>query len=193
MIRNLGHIARLVTHYALAHPEIRFTLESEGRVLIDAVAVNGMQERIYQIFGDGFLDNLVEISGQAGSVRVHGFCSRPHEQRTNPYSQFFYVNRRMVRDKVLDERYPAGISQLHSRFRLPGGDSVCGIAVRSGGCQCSSGQNGDSIPGPKHRAQTGSRIYRAGSDIRAPRFPCMNMDPKEDAMPQYPTTSPLDS
>ncbi|HTY62102.1 MAG TPA: DNA mismatch repair endonuclease MutL [Acidobacteriota bacterium] len=98
---ELGHIARLVTHYALAHPEIRFTLESEGRALVDAPAVAGLRERVYQIFGDGFLENLVELSGQSGSASVHGFASRPHEQRTNSYSQFFYVNRRMVRDKVL--------------------------------------------------------------------------------------------
>lgn len=98
---ELSHIARLVTHYALAHPEIRFTLESEGRVLVDAVAVTDLRERIYQIFGDGFLDNLVELSGQIGSVKLRGFSSRPNEQKTNPYSQFLYVNRRMVRDKVL--------------------------------------------------------------------------------------------
>jgi DNA mismatch repair protein MutL len=98
---ELGHIARLVTHYAIARPEIRFTLESDQRTLIDAVGVAGGRERIYQIFGDGFLDNLVEFSGQKGSVKIHGFCSRPHEQRTNPYSQFFYVNQRMIRDKVI--------------------------------------------------------------------------------------------
>jgi len=98
---ELGHIARLVTHYALAHPEIRFTLESEGRVLIDAVAVSELKERIYQIFGEGFLDNLVEVSGRSGSIKVRGYGSRPHEQRTNAYSQFYYVNRRMVRDKVI--------------------------------------------------------------------------------------------
>jgi DNA mismatch repair protein MutL len=98
---ELSHIARLTTHYALAHPEIRFTMESEGRLLIDAIAVSTLKERIYQLFGEGYLDNLVELSGQAGSVNIRGFSSRPHEQRTNPYSQFFYVNRRMVRDKVI--------------------------------------------------------------------------------------------
>jgi DNA mismatch repair protein MutL len=98
---ELGHIARLVTHYALARPEIRFTLESDQRTLVDAVAVASGRERIYQIFGDGFLDNLVEFSGQKGSAKIHGFCSRPREQRTNPYSQFFYVNQRMIRDKVI--------------------------------------------------------------------------------------------
>ena len=98
---ELSHIARLVTHYALAHPEIRFALLSDGRVLLDAVSAGNLRDRVYQIFGEGFLDNLVEIHGASGSMEVRGFCSLPHEQRTNPYSQFFYVNRRMVRDKVI--------------------------------------------------------------------------------------------
>jgi DNA mismatch repair protein MutL len=98
---ELGHITRLVTNYALARPELRFMLESEGRKLIDVVPVSSVRERTYQLFGDSFLKNLVEIAGSAGDVKVHGFASQPHEQRTNPYSQFFYVNRRVVRDKVM--------------------------------------------------------------------------------------------
>ena len=98
---ELGHITRLVTHYALAHPEMRFSLESDGRALFDVVPVPTLKDRIYQLFGEGFLENLVEVSGRAGNVEVYGFSSRPHEQKTNPYSQFFYVNRRMVRDKLI--------------------------------------------------------------------------------------------
>ncbi len=98
---ELGHISRLVTHYALAHPEIRFSLQSETRLLIDAVAVTNLKDRVYQIFGERFLDNLVEFAGDYGDIKVRGFTSRPSEQRTNPYWQFFYVNRRMVRDKVI--------------------------------------------------------------------------------------------
>ena len=111
---ELGHIARLVTHYALAHPEIRFSLECEGRTLIDAPAVVGLKERVFQIFGEGFLDDLVEVSGQSGSTRVHGFVSKPHAQKTNAYSQFFYVNQRMVRDKVLT----SALRQAY-RHRMP--------------------------------------------------------------------------
>jgi DNA mismatch repair protein MutL len=98
---ELGHITRLVTHYALAHPEMRFTLESEGRALLDVAPAPTVRERIFQVFGEKFTENLVEISGRRGSIEVKGFSSRPHEQRTNAYSQFFYVNRRMVRDKVI--------------------------------------------------------------------------------------------
>jgi len=96
-----GHIARHVTHYALAHPEIRFTLQSGDRVLLDTIAVSTIRERIYQVFGEGYLDNMVELSGTSGQVLLHGFSSRPHEQRSNAYSQYFYVNSRMVRDKVI--------------------------------------------------------------------------------------------
>jgi len=98
---ELGHITRLVTHYALARPGIRFQLKSEKRVLIDTPPVGTTKERIYQLFGEKFLANLIEITGSRDRIRVRGFCSKPHEQRTNPYSQFFHVNRRMVRDKVI--------------------------------------------------------------------------------------------
>ncbi len=98
---ELGHITRLVTHYALAFPQMRYRLDSDGRVLLDCPPAGSLRDRVYQIFGEDFLKNLLEIEGQADDVSVNGFCSQPHEQRTNPYSQFFYVNRRMVRDKVI--------------------------------------------------------------------------------------------
>ncbi len=98
---ELGHVTRLVTQYALAYPEIRFRLDSESRVLMDVVPVPKTRDRIFQVFGAELLDNLSEVSGRDGPAEVHGFASRPHEQRTNPYSQFLYVNRRTVRDKVI--------------------------------------------------------------------------------------------
>ena len=98
---ELGHITRLVTQYAIAYAEARFKLESEARVLMDCAPVDSLRDRLYQIFGDAFLENLVDVSAERDGIRVHGLCSQPHEQRTNAYSQFFFVNRRMVRDKVI--------------------------------------------------------------------------------------------
>jgi DNA mismatch repair protein MutL len=98
---ELGHIARLVTNYALARPETRFTLESDGRTLLDVTAVPNIKDRIFQTFGDGFYDCLIPFDGHGGNVRAHGFTSLPDEHRTNSFAQYIYVNRRMVRDKVL--------------------------------------------------------------------------------------------
>ena len=98
---EMGHIARLVTHHALARSETRFTLNSDGRTLLDATAATDIKDRIYQAFGDGFLDRLIPFDGQSGNIRTHGFTSLPEERRTNSYAQYIFVNRRMVRDKVL--------------------------------------------------------------------------------------------
>jgi DNA mismatch repair protein MutL len=98
---ELAHITRLVTHYALAHPEVRFVMESEGRSVLNVVPVKSLRERIYQLFGESFLENLVEFTEDRNTTSIYGFSSLPHEQRSNSYSQFFYVNRRMVRDKVI--------------------------------------------------------------------------------------------
>ena len=57
------HLTNLVTHYALAHPEIAFTLTNNGREVLRAAPANDLRERAYQIFGAEFLDNLLEVSG----------------------------------------------------------------------------------------------------------------------------------
>jgi len=98
---ELGHITRLATQYALAHPAMRFGMESEGRELVGLVPVPSLRDRVYQVFGESLLEHSAELAGRTGDVTVHGFASLPQEQRTNPYSQFFFVNRRMVRDKVI--------------------------------------------------------------------------------------------
>ncbi len=98
---ELGHSTRLVTQYALAHPEMRFALESDQRMVVDVSRVDSLSDRIFQLFGERFQENLVEVAASAGSIEITGFCSPPHEQRTNSYSQYCFVNRRMVRDKIL--------------------------------------------------------------------------------------------
>ena len=96
-----SHITRLATHYALARHDLRLKLEFESRTAIDVAPARDLDERCYQIFGAGFLDNMVAVDGRLGNVRIRGFTSHPKEQRTNTHSQFFYVNGRIVRDRVL--------------------------------------------------------------------------------------------
>src|SRR4051812_2230803 len=62
------HLTNLVTHYALAHPEIAFTLTNNGREILRAAPAKDLRERAYQIFGAEFLENLLEVNG--GDERV---------------------------------------------------------------------------------------------------------------------------
>ena len=116
---ELGHIASLVTHYALAHPETQFVLKTPSQDILDCAPVEKLADRVYQIFGRQALDELTEIPVTEGPIRgavtepplepeesaatlkVTGFASRPEFQRSNRNGIYIFVNRRLVRDRLL--------------------------------------------------------------------------------------------
>ena len=96
------HLTSIVTHYALAHPEIAFTLLNNGREVLNVAPARDLRERAFQIFGSGLLDSLLPIRGGRDYVAVvSGFISAPRERRTTKDSQYFFVNNRFVRDKTI--------------------------------------------------------------------------------------------
>jgi len=120
---ELGHIASLVTHYALAHPEISFALRSGNHTILDAAPVAGLPERLYQVLGRATLAELIDIGRlqaplpatrpdtwfQAepaepeppGDIVAQGFVSRPEVQKASSSTIYIFVNRRLVRDRIL--------------------------------------------------------------------------------------------
>jgi DNA mismatch repair protein MutL len=96
------HLTSLVTHYALAHPEIAFTLTNNGRETLRVSPAKDLRERAFQIFGAGFLENLLPVAGGREFVaKLSGYVSAPRERRTNRDAQYFFINGRYVRDKIL--------------------------------------------------------------------------------------------
>ncbi len=75
------HIANLVTHYALANPHLSFKLLNNNR--------------------ESIRTGLIEVGGESGEMRVRGFVSSPSATRTTKDSQYFFINGRYVRDKVI--------------------------------------------------------------------------------------------
>jgi DNA mismatch repair protein MutL len=122
---ELGHIASLVTHYALAHPEKHFELHSATNAMLIAAPVQSHADRIYQVFGRETLDQLVPVTAGMklervgipepppwrrdedyeppvpGDIRVHGFVSKPELQKLNRNSIFIFVNNRLIRDRLV--------------------------------------------------------------------------------------------
>jgi DNA mismatch repair protein MutL len=100
---ELSQITTYCTHYALAFPEIHFVLKSAGFEILAAPSAGGFRDRIFQIFGSDLLDQLVEYKKDYGrsGVKIHLFTSRPHIQKYNRNSMFFFINRRLVRDKII--------------------------------------------------------------------------------------------
>ena len=103
------HLTNMVTHYALAHPEIAFALTNNGRETLRATPAANLRERAYQIFGAEFLENLLEVEGGHTSVaRVRGFVSAPRERRTSRDAQYLFINGRYVRDRLVSRSLSEG-------------------------------------------------------------------------------------
>jgi DNA mismatch repair protein MutL len=107
------HLTNLVTHYALAHPEISFTFTNNGREVVRAAPAKDLRERAYQIFGEEFLDNLLEVNGGHPPVaRVTGYVSAPRDRRTSRDSQYLFVNGRFVRDRMIGRALSEGYRSI---------------------------------------------------------------------------------
>ncbi|UCF35915.1 MAG: DNA mismatch repair endonuclease MutL, partial [Acidobacteriota bacterium] len=98
---ELSHISRLVMCYALAFPGVEFRLTHQNKSLIEAPSVENPGDRIFQLMGDSLTQNLVPMEYSVEGVAVSGFTSLPHEQRNGANGLYLFVNRRMVRDRVL--------------------------------------------------------------------------------------------
>ena len=125
---ELGHIASLVTHYALAHPDKQFVLKTPTQEIIHATAVETLAERVYQVFGRQALDDLFELPQVSAPMRasitetemtaeersaelvVRGFASRPEVQRSNRNGIYVFVNKRLVRDRLI-------LHAIHEAYR----------------------------------------------------------------------------
>ena len=125
---ELGHIASLVTHYALANPGKQFTLTTPTQEIVNCAPAEKLADRVYQLFGKQALDELVEIAPVSAAFRaaitepemeageesatltVAGFTSRPEIQRLNRNGIYVFVNRRLVRDRLI-------LHAIHEAYR----------------------------------------------------------------------------
>jgi len=122
---ELAHVASLVTHYSLAHPDKSFWLRHEGREWLNVTPVERLRDRVYQVFGSEVLEALLDLGvrertlempparpagsrplGQApgleaATFRLRGFVSQPQFRKPNRNSIFLFVNRRLIRDRLL--------------------------------------------------------------------------------------------
>jgi DNA mismatch repair protein MutL len=101
---ELAHIARLVERLVLSRFDVSFRLRHGERVLLEAPAVSGADAelaRLAQVLGPDFAAACVPIRHAAGPVMLSGWAGLPTRSRAQPDQQFWFVNGRSVRDRLL--------------------------------------------------------------------------------------------
>lgn len=97
---EFAHCDEVFRRIALARSDIGLQLAHNGRVAHRLPASDPVR-RIGTLMGDDFLANARDIDADAGSLRLAGFASLPAYSRASRDAQYFFVNGRFVRDKLL--------------------------------------------------------------------------------------------
>ncbi|MDB5762283.1 MAG: mutL [Herminiimonas sp.] len=115
---EFGHCAEVVRRIALARPDVAFSLSHNGKT-VDHWNVSEIAKRSAHILGDEFAAARLPLEEAAGALRLHGFVGLPTASRVRPDAQYFYVNGRFVRDKLLTHAMRSAYQDVLHGDRYP--------------------------------------------------------------------------
>ncbi len=114
----------IIERLAMAHPDIRFRISHDGRMMRDFPALtqdwlSAAPLRLEKILGAGFAANVAAVEGEREGIRVTGFAGLPTYHRGTNQAQYLFVNRRPVRDRLLLGVIRAAYQDYLARDRHP--------------------------------------------------------------------------
>jgi DNA mismatch repair protein MutL len=115
---EFGHCEEALRRIALARPQIGFTLTHNGRAAVH-LAAGGQAARIAALLGNEFVAASRPVDAAAGTLRLTGIAALPAYSRASRDSQYFFVNGRFVRDKVLTHAARAAYADILHASRHP--------------------------------------------------------------------------
>jgi len=99
------HIETLFKHMALSHPAVAFRLLHNQKVVYQLASARNpddQRRRLAQLCGKDFAQSLVEIDVASDDLRLQGWVALPTFNRSQADMQYFFVNQRVVRDKLIN-------------------------------------------------------------------------------------------
>ena len=121
---EISNVVDIIERLAMAHPDIRFRLSHDGRTVRDFPAltndwVSAAPQRLEKILGSGFAINTALVDAEREGIRITGFAGLPTFHRSTSQTQYLFVNRRPVRDRLLLGVIRAAYQDYLARDRHP--------------------------------------------------------------------------
>lgn len=101
---EFNHIESLIKRIALSHFHISFNLSHNGKSCFNAMAAKSIKQqerRVAEICGKSFIEHAVTVEFEAENLKLYGWLAQPTFSRSQADLQYFYVNQRAVKDKLV--------------------------------------------------------------------------------------------
>lgn len=114
-----------VQQQALAHPEIAFRFLKDGQEQLSTVGSGDRMAAIYTVFGREIANNMIEVKGSWEQFTVRGFVTKPTCTRGNRSYQYFFVNSRFIKSRMLS----AALEEAYKNQLMVGRFPVCVLEI----------------------------------------------------------------
>jgi DNA mismatch repair protein MutL len=111
-------VEEVVRKVSLSHPRVSFVLSHNGKVLKQYIS-DDEEQRVASVLGGAFLESSVCFSQERGGMELRGWIGLPTYSRSQADQQFFFVNGRIIRDKVITHAVKQGYADVLYHGRNP--------------------------------------------------------------------------
>jgi len=116
---EIGHIGDIISKYAMADPQIAFKFISDGKTLLNSPGTGQLIEALAAVYGPELAQGLIELSSTFAAGKIFGFVSRPNISRIDKNYETFYVNKRYIRNFLLNRALEEAFRTLIPNNRYP--------------------------------------------------------------------------
>lgn len=114
-----GHCLDVVSRLALSHPAVSLKVAANGRQILNIPATNAPDQRLGLVLGTDFLDQMISLSGKRDGLTLQGFASLPSLTRANTKHIYPFVNKRFIRDHLINHAVMTAYRNLVPTKRYP--------------------------------------------------------------------------
>ncbi len=112
------HIFEIVKSFVLAYPEIEWRMYSDDDELFHVKSPD-IPERLNVFYGDDFAASMIELSEENDYLSVRGFLGKPAMQKRKKLDQYFFINRRLVQNRMLSQAVQQAYGDLLVERQAP--------------------------------------------------------------------------
>ena len=114
-----SYISDLVSHIALSHPEVSFTLISNGKTIVDTSGNGNLKDTVYTLYGRDITSALLPVDYESDGIRVTGFVGKPFLARGNRSFENYFVNGRYIKSQIVNRAIEEAYKTYIMQHRFP--------------------------------------------------------------------------